>query len=358
MKLTTLTVALWTLVAPVVLSGCNTGDASQVAELVTPAAAAVPVRVRLPERTDLFATYETTANIDTDGDAPVVARVEGDVVELLVEEGASVEAGQALAQLDGERLRLEMLAAKADVDRVEGEYRRYEDLHRRGLVSKAMYDNLKYDLDALRATHKLRALEYGYATIRAPIAGIVSSRSIRPGEHLKLNQEAFRITETRELLADLQVPQTELRRIATGQTAKLTVDALPGREFPAEIVRLSPTIDVRSGTFRATARIDNASGDLAPGMFARFSIAYEMHPDALVIPKSALIEEDEETAVYVVVGDAVEKRVIGTGIQAGGRVEVLEGLGESDQVVVNGQGALRDGSKVLAQLGDQERFSG
>jgi membrane fusion protein (multidrug efflux system) len=245
-----------------------------------------------------------------------------------------------------------MLAAKADVDRVEGEYRRYEDLHRRGLVSKAMYDNLKYDLDALRATHKLRALEYGYATIRAPIAGIVSSRSIRPGEHLKLNQEAFRITETRELLADLQVPQTELRRIATGQTAKLTVDALPGREFPAEIVRLSPTIDVRSGTFRATARIDNASGDLAPGMFARFSIAYEMHPDALVIPKSALIEEDEETAVYVVVGDAVEKRVIGTGIQAGGRVEVLEGLGESDQVVVNGQGALRDGSKVLAQLGD------
>jgi multidrug efflux pump subunit AcrA (membrane-fusion protein) len=59
-----------------------------------------------------------------------------------------------------------------------------------------------------------------------------------------------------------------------------------------------------------------------------------------------------------VVGDAVEKRVIGTGIQAGGRVEVLEGLGESDQVVVNGQGALRDGSKVLAQLGDQERFSG
>ncbi len=265
---------------------------------------------------------------------------------------------EALARLDGERLRLKMLAARADLQRVQGEYDRYEDLHSRGLVSKAMYDNLKYDLDALQATYDLKQLEYGYATVRAPISGVVSSRSVRPGENLQVNQEVFRVTDTRELRADLQIPQSELRRIGTGQQTILTVDSLPGREFPADIVRLSPTIDTRNGTFRATARIDNTSGELAPGMFARFSIAYEEHAGALAIPQKALIEEDEETAVYVVTGDTVERRVIRTGIKAGVQVEVLEGLNETDQVVIEGHSALRDGSKVLARLGNPERFSG
>ncbi len=349
---------LLALLASTLLGGCNTGDASPSAAVTEDTAAAIPVEVYLPQRTDLFATYETTANIETDGDAPVVARVSGDVVELLVEEGATVRAGQALARLDGERLRLEMLAAKADLKRVQGEYDRYEDLHRRGLVSKAMYDNLKYDLDALRAAYELRRLEHGYATVRAPIAGVVSSRSVRPGQNLQVNEEAFRVTNTRELRADLQIPQSELRRIATGQFATLAVDSLPGREFAAEVVRLSPTIDTRNGSFRATARIDNAAGELAPGMFARFSIAYEEHADALAIPRKALIEEDEETAVYVVTGDSVERRVIRTGIEAQDQVEVLEGLHETDQVVVEGHSALRDGSKVLARLGNLERFSG
>lgn len=340
------------------VSGCNTGDASPVASADAASRAPVPVQVRMPFRTELFATYETTANLETEGDAPVVARVAGDVVALLVEEGQRVSAGQAVARLDGERLRLEMLAAKADLDRVRGEYDRYRDLHDRGLVSKSMFENLKYDLEALQATYELRQLEYGYTTVRAPIGGYVSARQIRPGQHVNAGEIAFRITDTRELIAELQIPQTELRRIAAGQVATLRVDSLPGRDFPAEIVRISPTIDVQNGTFRATVHIDNSSGALAPGMFARFDIAFERHADALVIPREALLEEDEETAVYVVAGDTVERRRIETGIEARDSIQVLDGLTESDQVVVVGHSALRDGSKVLARLGNPERFGG
>lgn len=357
MKPRTIALALLALPAVATLPGCNTGDASPVVQEES-AAAPVPVQVRMPVRRDLYATYETTANIETEGDAPVVARVAGDVVELLVEEGERVAAGQALARLDGERLRLEMLAARADLDRVRGEYERYQDLHRRGLVSKSMFENLKFDLDSLQATYELRQLEYGYTTIRAPIDGVVSAREVRPGQHVNVTQTVFRVTDTRELVADLRIPQTELRRIAAGQVATLRVDSLAGREFPAEIVRISPTIDIRNGTFRATVHIDNASGDLAPGMFARFAIAFERHADALSIPRNALIEEDEVTAVYVVTGDTVERREITTGIQSREAVEVLSGLAESDQVVVVGHSALRDGSRVLARLGNPEATAG
>ncbi len=340
------------------LSGCGAGQAQSLAENTGSEAAAIPVEVRFATRGDIYATYSATANISTEGDAPVLAKVAGEVRELLVEEGQHVEAGQVLARLDGERLRLEMLSARANLEQARGEYRRYVDLHARGLVSKAMFEGLKYDLDALQATHDLKELNYEYSSIRAPIAGVVSGRTIKLGESVKVGQEAFRITDTSELLAELQIPQTELPKFATGHKASLEVDSIPQRRFPAEIIRISPTIDVRNGSFRATAFVENTEGALAPGMFARITVAYEKHSEALIIPAEALIEEDNRTAVYVVSGDTVDLRQITIGIRSEGQLEVLAGLDENEQVVVIGQSALRDGSKVLARLENTERYTG
>lgn len=133
---------------------------------------------------------------------------------------------------------------------------------------------------------------------------------------------------------------------------------MPGEQFPAELVRISPTIDTRNGTFRATAIIDNSHGKLAPGMFGRFTIAYEAHRDALVIPATALLQDEDADAVYVVTDGEVVRRTIETGIAAGGRIEILDGLDETDVVVVVGQSALRDGSKVLASNPGTDRYAG
>jgi len=324
----------------------------------TDAGTPVPVEVSYPERGDIFATYAATTTIASDGDAPVVPRVPGTIVELLVEEGDRVIEGQALARLDGKRLELEMLSAKADLERVRGEFERYADLNRRGLVSNAMYDEFKYELDALNATYELTKLNYEYSTLRASIAGVVSERNVKLGQTIGTSAPAFRITDTSELLAYLTIPQTELEKISAGHTAKLAVDSIPGRKFDAEIVRISPTIDMRNGTFRATAFIDNSEGALAPGMFARFRIAYEKHADAMTIPVEALVTEDEQTAVYVVRDGLVNRRTIETGIESDGRIEVLDGLDDDDQVVVVGHSTLRDGSRVLASHDVTNRFTG
>jgi membrane fusion protein (multidrug efflux system) len=133
---------------------------------------------------------------------------------------------------------------------------------------------------------------------------------------------------------------------------------MPDNNFAATIVRISPTIDARNGTFRATAVIDNTDGNLAPGMFGRFTIAYEKHTNALVIPTNALLDEDEETTVYVVRNDEVIRRAVEVGIEEDGRVEILDGLLDDDQVVVVGHSGLREGSKVLASATDLDRFTG
>ena len=355
MRLTIVTLAIATSVA---LSGCGVGEASIADTADVEAASRVPVEVAHPGRADIYATYEATTTIASDADAPVLARTAGDVVELLVEEGDQVVKGQVLARLDGERLRLEMLAAKANLNQGHGQYERYVDLHDRGLVSASMFEGLKYDLDALEATYALRKLNYDYSSIRAPIAGVVSTRNIKLGQNIGINDVVFRITDTSELIAYLQIPQTEYAKFAAGHSASLQVDAVPGTRFPATIVRISPTIDVRNGTFRATAFIDNQDGDLAPGMFARFRIAYEKHESALVIPVRALVEEDDQTSVYVVEAGEVARRTIETGIESGGQIEVLSGLAEDDQVVVVGQSGLRNGSKVLASMPLEDSFTG
>jgi membrane fusion protein (multidrug efflux system) len=341
-----------------VLAGCGTGEASTPTTEETAAAAPVPVETTLADRGDIFAIYEATATMESDIDAPVPARVDGDVVKILVEEGDVVSRGDVLARLDGERLKLEMLSAKANLDRVRGEYERLRELRERNLVSATMYDGLRYDVDALEAAYRLATLNYGYSAIRAPISGVVSERTVKLGENIASGEVAFRITDTRELLAYLQIPQTELAKFEERHTATLRVDSLPGDRFDAEIVRVSPTIDTRNGTFRATAAIDNAAGMLAPGMFARFTIAYEKHEDVVIVPAKALVVEDNETMIYVVANGEVDKRTVETGVHSNGRVEVLQGLDGNEEVVVVGQSSLREGSKVLASTATVDSFIG
>lgn len=340
------------------LPGCGVGEASNASVEEIQAATPVPVEVAYPIRADIYATYRATTTIESDADAPVLARVPGEVVDLLVEEGERVTQGQVLARLDGERLRLEMLAAKANLEKARKEFARYRDLAERGLVSESMFDGLKYDVDALQATYNLAKLNHDYSEIRATIDGIVSSRDIKLGQNIDANSVAFRITDTSELVAYMQIPQVELAKFAAGHRASLEVDSMPGTDFRATIARISPTIDVRNGTFRATAFINNDQGYLVPGMFARFTIAYEIHEDAMLVPADAVVEEDDEMTVYVVVDGAVARRIVETGITSKGQVEILNGLEENEEIVVIGHSGLRDGSKVLASNRDMDSFTG
>lgn len=341
-----------------VITGCNVGDAKVTEPQSDAALAALPVETTTPARTDLFATYHTTGALTSDAEAPVLAKVAGEVTRILVEEGDFVEAGQILAELDGERLRLEMVHAKAVLDRTSNEYQRNVRLHEKSLVSASATEGLRYDLESLTASYELKKLMHSYTKIRAPIAGVVSSRDVKPGRHVNANEGTFRITETSRLVAYLKIPQSELAKFSAGQVSEVRVDAMPGQVFSAVIARISPTVDTKNGTFRATAYLDNDAGLLAPGMFGRFVIAYEKHGDTLTVPSAAVVHEDNETVVYVVENDAAVRRLVRVGIESGGQVEILEGLGDNEKVVVTGQGSLRDGSKVLASARAQKTVAG
>ncbi len=306
----------------------------------------VPVEVAQATRGQMLSTYSGTAAIEAFAEADVIAKVGGEVRQILVEEGDEVKAGQILAILDGDRLRLELKQTEANMNKLDREYKRNLDLHDRGLVSVGAFENIKYELDALKAGYERARLELSYVELRAPIEGVVAERFIKVGNTLNPNEKTFHVTTLKPLIIYLYAPEKEYRKIHPGQQAMVEVDALRGKRFPADVARVSPVIDPISGTFKVTIEIDDPSGNLKPGMFGRVHIVQEVYENALLIPREALLVDGDEEAVFLVEDNKAIRRLLSTGITRDGLAQVNSGLTDEDRFVILGQAGLKDGAAV------------
>jgi membrane fusion protein (multidrug efflux system) len=332
-------------------AGCSNGKAKD-KEADETKVTTVPVETQPLKRAEMVAVYSGTAPIEAHEEALVVAKVGGEVRQIYVEEGDTVQAGQVLARLDGDRLRLTLAQTEANLRKLERDYKRTLELSEKGLVPKSTAENLKYDLDALRAGYDSARLELSYTEIRAPIAGVVSARNIKVGNTIRPNDPTFTVTDLDPLVAYVHVPEKEFRKIAPGQAAEVVVDALGGDRFVGNISRISPTVDPQTGTFRARVEVPDQSRRLKPGMFARVNIVYERRQDALQLPRTAILDADGQQSVFIVADGKAQQRTIQTGLANGGWIEVLDGLKGDERVVTVGQAGLKTGTPVKV-VGDE-----
>ncbi len=320
-------------------------DPDQTDEDETPA---IPVEIATASRSDIYAMYSGTAPIEAFADAMVIAKVGGEVREILVEEGDDVKTGQVLARLDGDRLRLEMRQVEANLQKLQRDYQRNVDLKDRGLISTGDFEKIKYEMDALEAAFNLASLEYSYTEIRAPIDGVISERFIKIGNMLDAvpPSQTFQITSLEPLVSYLHVPEREYRRIASGLDAVIKVDALAGTEFAARVARISPVVDPATGTFKITIEVSDATRRLKPGMFGRINIVYDVHHNALQVPRSAIVEEAGVTAIFIIEDGVAHRRLVETGYTEDGYIEITKGLSDSESFVTIGQAGLKEGARV------------
>ena len=342
-----------------VLAGCGGGEApaeGESGDAETTAQAeegkadekkveAVPVEVAAVAKRPIAASFTGTANLEAPGEAQVVAKTSGVLLQLLAEEGDQVKAGQVLARIDPERPRLEMERARATVRKLENNYRRSQELLESKLVSAEASDQIRYDLEAARAAYQLAQLELSYTNIVAPIDGVIAARAVKPGNLIQLNSSLFRIVDTSRLEAVLNGPERDLATMKEGLTVRMTADAMPGETFEGVIDRVSPVVDAGSGTFRVVTAFPGGEG-LRPGMFGRIEVVYDQRNDALTVPRSALLQDAGETAVFAVRDSKAVRVPIEIGHLSGELAEVRKGLDEGDQVVTAGKVALRDGAAV------------
>jgi membrane fusion protein (multidrug efflux system) len=332
------------------LTACGSGGPTEeTSEEEAPPA--VPVEAVAAREDAIEAFYSATATLEADGEAAVVPRVGGRITALEVEEGDSVAAGDVLARIDDERLKLELARAEADLRRLRQDLERQREMHERDMISTEAFERLQYQFEAQDAAVDLARLELSYTAIEAPIDGVVSERMIKVGNMVSTSEPVFRVTALDPLLATLHVPERELSRLAPGQAATLSADAIPGERFVGVIDRISPVVDADSGTFRVTVELRDESGRLRPGMFGRFDIVYDRREQAVLVPVESVLIEDGEASVFVVSDGEAQRRSVEVGYRNNGDYEIAAGLEPGESVVVTGHASLKSGARVQV-LGD------
>ena len=331
-------------IAPALIS-CNTdGQSKDTTSKDT--TAAIPVEKAEVTRGTISAYYNGTAALEAEVEAGIVSKVRGIVESIHVEEGDIVEKNQILAELEDEQVSIEVQRAKATMNKLKNEFERNKKQFEKNLISAEAFENSRFEYESQRAEYELAALNLRNAKIRTPIEGVVAERMIKQGTTVDQNEEIFRISDFTPLIGILHVPEHQMNRIKSGQTALFQVDARPNEQFRGYVQRISPVVDPETGTFKVTVAVEDESHRLRPGMFSRIRIVYDQHENVLLVPKQALIEEDTDQYVFVIEDQIAYKRPVQTGYINQDHTEILSGLEMDDQVVTIGQSSLQDSTRV------------
>lgn len=304
--------------------------------------------------------------------ADVKSEVTATVVEVFVTEWVPVRRGDRLARFDTAEMEAGIAALKAveaqsrvAESRATREYDRAQQLQKYGLITPQAFDDAKSAVEAAEAATAAAAAQIKTAQARlakslllAPMDGVVAFRGINVGdrvENMGGNMPLFRIVNTRVLDLTVAVPSTRLADVKVGQAMEFTADALPGRTFTGKVMFINPELDAASRSAKVVAEVMNQDGALKGGMFAKGRIAVSNRDGVLQVPREALQNWnlDQHTAeVWVVKGEQVEKRTVGTGAWADGIVEVVSGVQAGDQVVTRGGFNIRTGDRVAVSKGE------
>jgi len=187
------------------------------------------------------------------------------------------------------------------------------------------------------------ALEH--TLVRSPLRGVVTACTVREGQMVKVGQELYRIEDTSKLVVYGEIPVRQAMRIRKANVVRLNSSATPEGTH-GKVVLVEPTVDSAAGTVRVKISV-TASPGFKPGLFVALRIIVAERKNALVLPKRCVLHHDEDGTYLFVINDGKATRVlVETGFQRGDLVEILKGIDENSQVVVEGQDTLTDAAKV------------
>lgn len=320
---------------------------------------AVPVSVAAVQQGSVSAYLSATANLVAENQVKVLADSVGRVDRLLVDEGQFVRKGQLLAALEADDERIALAKAEVKQTNASMAFQRGEDLSNKELISREEMDKLRMDFEIAKqefaeAQWKIRRTE-----IHAPFSGQISERMIQLGQHVQNGDELFQITDFEPLIARIYFPENDVIGLEDGREVRVSLNADPSVKFPGRIRHVSDVVDTSTGTVKITIEAPGAPKGVRPGSFVTVDIVRETRADALKLPKEAVIRELRSAHVFVAKDNIAEKREVQLGLEEGAWIEALAGVESGEEVIVLGQGGLKDGSdiKILGADGTEIRES-
>jgi RND family efflux transporter MFP subunit len=290
--------------------------------------------------------------------------VGGKIAQIYVEEGDRVRKGQVLAELDTRAIRLQLEQAEAQKAVAEANFNdarnnleRWARLRKENAVSEQQYEQIKLACEAAesqlqQAQAAVNLAEYNLdvSIMEAPFEGIIAAKNAEVGDVINPMMGGFGAASGVLTLMDFsvvkieaEVSQNDIARISKGQPASLRVSEYPDRVFEGLVTVVNLAADSLSKKFGVEVQVQNPNLLLKPNTFGDVSLEVSSNENALVIPQMAVLDG---RYVFVTDGSTVERRDITIGLQDAAMLEVVAGLSEGEQVVVEGNYGLDDGASV------------
>ncbi len=313
--------------------------------------AGVPVRVAQVARGDISTSILSTAVIEAEQTVDIYSRVTGTVTAIVAEEGRQVQAGQLLCSLEDEELRLNEARARAEMEKLERDLERTRTLVDQGILTDTELINAEYTYQQAVIAWQQEQTNLEYAEIRSTINAIVAERSVRLGQRVNSAARLYRLFDPSSLVVNIHIPERDYFRRVDGHTdsihALIHTDSLPDMEFLGTIKRVAPVVDSTSNTIKITIEYQDPNLILRPGMYVRVQLITDTHHDVVLVPKNAVVYDENRMFVFVVRDDAARRVMLREGgYEDIGFFEAVSGIEEGESVVVVGQDGLRDGTEV------------
>jgi RND family efflux transporter MFP subunit len=323
--------------------------------------------------------------------ATVSSKVTGKVVELLIEEGMPVKAGQVLARLDDSNARAQVLLSQSQLDAsraqlaeirvqlldAQRQLKRSRELHQRQLVSDAALENAQASVEALEA--RLASAQQNVAVsernvslyqqqlndmvVRAPFPGVITVKNAQVGEMISPLSAGGAGTRTgigtlvdmESLEIEVDVNENFINRVQPGQRVEAVLNAYPDWRVPSSVIAVIPTADRSKATVKVRIRIETRDPRIIPDMGVRVSFLTEERPaeaeapKGVMVPAEAVKDEGGTQVVFVIAGDTVERRAVSVGGKRGAQVQVLSGVSGGEKVALGDLSKLSDGARIEIQ---------
>ena len=322
------------------------GRSAPSAESTGQKSGAIPVEVVAARARTIDRTVDMVGTLNPNQEANLAAEVDGQVKRVLVDLGDRVEAGQVLVEIDTDMLSASLRQSEARAQNAGADAARAERLRGDGVISPQEYDRLRSGRDAARAERDVASIRLAHATVRSPIAGAVSARSVDAGDYARIGSPLLSIVDDHVLRLRGEVAERFVPEVAIGQELRGEVDAFPGLTVRGRVARLNAALDAKNRSLTLEAEVDNADRRLRPGFFVRGSVLTQRGVATVSVPAAVAQSFAGVTHVYVLSGDVARQREIQIGQRFEDEIEVVSGLAAGEQVIVSGLTRLHDGSLV------------
>lgn len=206
---------------------------------------------------------------------------------------------------------------------------------------------IRTEIQALARTGKISE----NIRVVAPRNGVISFLGVREGMYLQPNTKIMSLADLSSVWLQAEVFESQAEWVAAGQAAEARLDYTPGKVFSGQVDYVYPILDPKTRTLRVRLRFDNPGERLKPNMYARVSIYGKLHPNALSIPREALIRAPARDRVVLSLGDGKFRvHEVMTGMESGEWVEIIAGITAGDEVVTSAQFLLDSEASLMGSI--------